>query len=599
MKAQIVVTVIFVCISILLKAQIIHVPGDRSSIQGAIDAASNGDTVLVDTGTYYENINFQGKAITVSSHFLINQDSNYIYNTIINGSQPSNPDNGSVVIFESGEDTTSVLCGFTITGGTGSMQSFIYPLRVGGGIVFFNSGGKVINNIIKENTCILDTLNGMVMGGGIGSGPPDSQNHVIIRENTINANLAWTKKSSEAWTVGWAQGGAIFMCYDSEIEKNHIHDNICKSDSTLSLGGAIRLWNNVNKINVKIHNNEIQGNQSIAITDQSFAGGISCSGANTNIQHNIIAHNITSGGTYCLGTGMYFDLVDTFDVKLIKNKIIGNYSLEGASSGGGIGFYRSNIVECSNNLFTGNEADNGGAIAFENSTPNTISNNTIISNSATQFGGAIYLKNTSSVIVENSILRENTANGEPNEVEVENGSTFSINYSNIEGSWNGTGNIDNDPLFKMSGEHPYQLMSNSPCIDTATPDTAGLNLPEFDMAGSVRFFNSRLDIGAYEWNLPTSVANYLGDSKELTIDCFPNPFHTNITIEYDLEKSVNVYINIFNQYGQQIDKVINGNTLSGKQQLIWSATRYPDGIYFIQIRTKELALTRKIIKVNR
>ena len=45
----------------------IHVPGDQATIQGAINVANNGDTVLVAPGTYYENINFNGKAITVTS----------------------------------------------------------------------------------------------------------------------------------------------------------------------------------------------------------------------------------------------------------------------------------------------------------------------------------------------------------------------------------------------------------------------------------------------------------------------------------------------------------------------------------------------------
>ena len=102
-------------------SQIIEVPADFTSIQEAIMQSSDGDTVLVSEGTFFENINFRAKAITVASHFILDGDTSHISKTIIDGSQCTDPDSASTVLMCSGEDTTSVLMGFTISGGKGTI----------------------------------------------------------------------------------------------------------------------------------------------------------------------------------------------------------------------------------------------------------------------------------------------------------------------------------------------------------------------------------------------------------------------------------------------------------------------------------------------
>ena len=73
--------------------ELLEVPGQYSSIQAAINASVDQDTVMVYPGFYQENISFNGKNITVTSTYIIDQDSLIIGSTIIDGNS-----NGSVVV---------------------------------------------------------------------------------------------------------------------------------------------------------------------------------------------------------------------------------------------------------------------------------------------------------------------------------------------------------------------------------------------------------------------------------------------------------------------------------------------------------------------
>ena len=83
-------------------AATVHVPGDQPTIQAGIEAAGDGDVVLVAPGTYMEDINFLGKAITVMGDGGAD-------GTVIDGGRSD-----WVVRFDSREHEDSVLEGFTI-----------------------------------------------------------------------------------------------------------------------------------------------------------------------------------------------------------------------------------------------------------------------------------------------------------------------------------------------------------------------------------------------------------------------------------------------------------------------------------------------------
>ena len=120
MKNYLILTIFCLALTPVIHAQVIKVPQDFPTIQEAIDAANTRDTILVDKGTYEENINFKGKSLVLTSHFVYSGIFTDIAETIIDGGTPINPDSTSCVLFCSGETSSSVLEGFTLTGGKGT-----------------------------------------------------------------------------------------------------------------------------------------------------------------------------------------------------------------------------------------------------------------------------------------------------------------------------------------------------------------------------------------------------------------------------------------------------------------------------------------------
>src|SRR5215831_1234635 len=185
-------------------ANTLEVPVAYPTIQAAINAAGNGDTVLVDPGTYVENIDFLGKLITVTSA----QGPSV---TTIDGNNAA-----PVVNFSHGETTAALLQGFTLRNGNATF-AFAYE---GAGVHISGASPTVAGNVITGNvTC------------GNGAGISIAFSSPVIRDNTISGNAKTTGCSGQG-------GGGI---YDRGAASAQIIHNTITGNSS-DFGGGIDLF---------------------------------------------------------------------------------------------------------------------------------------------------------------------------------------------------------------------------------------------------------------------------------------------------------------------------------------------------------------------
>jgi hypothetical protein len=204
-----------------------------------------------------------------------------------------------------------------------------------------------------------------------------------------------------------------------------------------------------------------------------------------------------------------------------RNSVIANCTFSDNSAGyygdGGAIHNSGRNSTVTNCTFSGNSAEyHGDGGAIHNAGRNfTVTNCTFSGNSAERWGGAI--NNTAgSLAITNCAFTGNSAekggvmrNDGRNSVvtncilwgngpwQIYSTSSTVVTYSDVQGGWEGVGNIDAEPLFVDPCNGDYHLLEDSPCIDAGDPNyVAGPN--ETDLDGNPRVVGGRIDMGAYE-----------------------------------------------------------------------------------------------------
>ena len=126
----------------------------------------------------------------------------------------------------------------------------------------------------------------------------------------------------------------------------------------------------------------------------------------------------------------------------------------------------------------------------------------------TSSGGAIGLQGGGYADLTNSILWDN--NGEV--MYGGGGGTLTATYSDIEGGFDGEGNISADPLFVDADNGDYTLQGGSPCIDAGTADLDGDGVDDM-----TDYFGTAPDMGAFEFWVAVEGLQYYADASSVTL----------------------------------------------------------------------------------
>ena len=499
----------------------VTVPVDFPTIQDAIDAATNGDVVCVEPGTYVETIDFLGKDIELIG--LAGRAA-----TVIDGNGM-----GSVVTFENGEGPGAVLQGFTVTGGETTTGGGIFILdssptltsdTISGNVASNWAGGVMVSNSSSTLVDLIITQNeAAVIAGGIYVGTGDD---VHLGDSWITEN-----------TSGSDGGGGVISTSSIEIVQVRIGRNI----SGGSYGGLSCTESELSISDVQFNQNEatwltggLRIDESAAsLTDVMFwgnvasgdGGGLLVDGSNgVSLQRVVLANNEGGAATYCGGGGAA--VVDsanvTFDSVVVADNIgkglcvsngdyfvLTNFIVAG-NQGKGLYFDYSGQPELSRGFISTNTSSSqyGGGLELFSASP-SLSNLVFASNTVDFAGGAIRAESGSGLDMYNVTVHRN---------EALQGSGGGVSTpSGVQGPFTNASFSDNESASNGGGIAGYvATVSHCNAYDNVPDNYAGMTDPT-GTNGNISVDPLYLDTSspyAMQWDLHLDVGSPLIDAGD-------------------------------------------------------------------------------------
>ena len=243
------ILVLFVIMATGIQAQVHYVPSDYENIQMAIDESASGDTIILQNGTFVENITIN-KPLTIASLFIQSNNPNDIENTVIDGNQT-----GSTITISDIASGDVYFQGIRVINGSGTLflnsgfpDEEIY--------YYYHGGGFFIQNV----------------------------NHVHFDDIRIEENILVTPPGPNALEPISGAGGMLAMNSQITISHSNISNNVVEGGSFLGDGAGLWLYS----CNTIVSNSTIDNNQS---DGYGKGQGIYCYGGSLHLENNTISEN--------------------------------------------------------------------------------------------------------------------------------------------------------------------------------------------------------------------------------------------------------------------------------------------------------------------
>ncbi len=263
-----------------------------------------------------------------------------------------------------------------------------------------------------------------------------------------------------------------------------------------------------------------------------------------------------------------------------------------------------------NNLIADNRTAIAGGIYLQNSPGTEIINCTVAANAGTLAVGGIAAYNFSYAVIRNTIAYGNESPQYPNLFSSLDDS-FAVSYSDIEGGWEGTSNLDQLPLFIAGTLGNYYLSQTasgqtqqSPAVDVGDSLAAQYHLDTLttrtDQVGDEGF----VDLGFHYFAEPQSGGidpeNNPWMPTTVNLHAFPNPFNSTTNIYFTLSSASEVELVVTDILGRQVAKLAHDHYSTGTHHITWSGLdpnnhMVSSGIYLIRLTTPHRTWSTKIL----